>query len=693
VEALEIDVADRASESRPGASSVIGRVERIDPEVGLHGWAYDVDDKGAPVEIELWAGTTLIAVTEANRFRSDLGSEGDPQLNPGFLFGVSVLKTAALNLAVAPDAALEVRVRGGSALDGVPVPTVAALLEVFEEQGSPPVETANLDLRGALDALTAEARILRKRPLRPVADAIRGYIEHAALLDRNTIAIAGWINRDVDLDQAAVVLDGEKYEAAFSLAAYDRSDLPDYAQAFVGVIQTAWRPRAKGSEPFVFFGPNSEFHLRSVSPLLLRPLRELQAPLERIPTVGGHSRLLELRQLLLAGEGWTPRGDSGSALGVAMSVDRAILLPGFGALIEGWALTGPHRLAGMAVRLGATVLDLDPGSLRRRPRSDLIKAYPVLKDGAHSAGFVGLFVGPLREGDLTDPMFRLQFANGATATIALNPGAFTPLDAGFDIDQLRQLYPSLALEPRFPQLAAARSEMVKRTLAGSAHAVLRARADRLMILALPPSDHDLMLVLEGAARNVAGLGPGTALALVGQPNQNRERILPWLNALRARSGGAEVSFTLIETVDHAIYAVDALLRAHKASSFAFVGPHVWLTDQGWGDLVAALAVQDFTQAEGPAYLPVRGPLHKPFDAVRDDELFVWSDGPYRRWLAAAPATFDDCADDRGLPDGEFASSTATAAMRLRPSGQSTFKAGLDKAVLATPASPLKALHA
>ena len=664
-------------------ATIVGRVEGLDAEAGLHGWAYDSADKSALVEVELWAGATLIAVTEANRFRSDLGSESDPELNPGFTFGAASLKTAALNLAVDPGARLVVRVRGGDVLPGLRTATFAGLNELFEEQGAPPADTSNLDLRGALAALTLEARLLRKRPLRPLSDATRGFVERVALLDRSTLAVSGWIHRDMDLEQAAVVLDGEKYDAGFSLAAYDRSDLPEHAHAFVGVLQTAWRPRPRGSEPFIFFGQHGQHHLRSTAGLKLQALPELTAMMDRAPSIGAHTRVLELRQMLRANEGWSPRPDNGAGLGVTLSIDKAMLLPGFGAVLDGWALTGPRRVVGMALRIGAAVLDLDPGSLRRRSRPDLVKAFPTLRDGAATAGFTGLFIGPLHQGDLLDPLFRLQFADGTAVAVSLNPATFQQIDANFDADLLKPISPSLAMEPRFPKFAAARSALLKRTVAASAHAVLRAPAERIVVMALPASDHELTLALEGIGRNIGRLPLGATLALVGQPNQNRDRILPWLEEIRARApAGVGVSFTLIENVHLGLYACETLVRAHKASVFGFVGACTWLTDAGWEALGARLSqVMETGEAVAPEFLPVTQSLHNPGPSMADAELFVWTTAALRRWLLTAPVSFDEAARDRGLPQGALAAGTTRAGVRLRPPAMSAYKAGLDRALL------------
>lgn len=674
---------------------IVGRVETFDAELGIGGWAFDPLDRGAGLDVELLAGDLPLAVVGTDRYRADLGSADDPTFNPGFVIPGAALRAAALNPAADPDDALGVRVGGRVRLDGIPLPTLRALRDAVEAEGLPARDTFGLDLRRALATLTEDAVLLRRRPIRPVAANLRGYIEAVAVIDRHLTAFSGWCHRGMEAEQGAVLLDGEKHSAAFSIATFERADLPDHAQAFVGVLHTAWRPRPRGSEPFLFFGANGEFHLRSASTLRPGPIAAMEGAIAHVPP-GDQHRLMDLRHLLLTNEGWTPRGDKGAGLGVALSLDRVLLVPGFGALVEGWLLGGARQLAGMSLRLGSKVLHLDPSTLRRVSREDLAKGLPMFRDGVHAAGFAGFFVGALDAADMLDPMLKVGFTDGVGVSIEVNAALLRHFDATYDADALQRGFPSLALEPLFPALAAARSAFIRRQILGSAQPVIRAVADRVLVLVLPPSESDLRLVLDGVVRHLGMLPEGVALALVGDSRQNREAILRGIAAARARMRGRAVSLTLVGVVDHALLALPTILGTHRARRFVFAGADVWLTREGWSRAAAFLAAPeaagDAANDAGARATPLPVSTRVGGGAERDDALFGWSRAAVTAWLEGRPVPFDEAAGYRGLPCGPLATGgargdaegsaggghgEAVAAMRLRQSGRSVYKAGLD----------------
>lgn len=667
--------------SQLSARTVVGRIEHVDLETGLSGWAYIAEEPERRLDVELWAGDTLIAVTAADRFRADLGSEKDPRLNPGFLFSPAVLRVAALNLSLAVDAKLSVRVGDPpTMLHGAATGTIRALREAVEEAGVPAVNLTNLPLRDALDVLEGDADLIGSKPLRPTIANGLGVVERIALLDHNKLAISGWCARSFVDEQAAVLLRSEKFPAALSIVRYERTDLPAEAVGFVGVLQTNWRPSFKGAEFFLFVGEQGQHHLKTNGPLKAESFGEIEAAFSRASAVKGWSRLPELRQLLLAHQGWAAAADGGASLAIAASLDRIVLVPGFGALVDGWVLSGPRQLTGMSLRVGSTTLELDPTTANWSARPDLEKGFSAIKAGGGRAGFHAAFTGSLKRDDLLDPMLKLRFVDGLSLALPVPTGILISGDANFNVGKLERDWPGLGYDSHFARFAEARSVAVRASVLDSLQPVVVARGRSIIVMGVPKDANDASLALESASEAFRSLPQDTVLALIAEPTRSKARVLQYVRGLEsaASSCNARISLTMISHVEHATLCLDALTELHQAEQIAFIDSAIWVTPEGWDEITKILqdAALGLNEPKHPRRLAVAQAFGEDAGTI-DDGLFLWNRAEIQKWCRRAPAPFADVPVRRGLPGGEAPPTFPVAGLRLMAE-RDTFKRGLDR---------------
>ena len=429
------------------ATSLRGYVDEIS-ENGIKGWAIDLDDVSTPVQLDILVEGTAVYRCRTEYERSDLARFLGSAARPGFSFGPGALDALRRLLRVIPNARLWVQVVGRNLAlrSELGVPTLALIFNGTDRQ---PWETGARDLLARLSRHRAELGQRMLRPFQPSVKSRIGFIE-AVMPDRAFTWLIGWLRRTEVTDQPVVILDRQKIPAALAFFTFERDDLPPSDCGFIGLLVGDWVP-SPASQAHLFLGENQLTHLEALRPL---PILSSEAFGERFEdhlssAAGLNVRLLQ--QVLLGAESWAVQP---AALGFSAeaAVDRLLVLPNFGVLVEGWVLCSSKHWKTFALRFGNTVLACDPATTRRKPRKDLLEA--AGGDGrAESAGFTAALVGLLQISEIDRPILKVVYEDGTTSNHLVDPGAITRLSPDAIVQAALGLFPALAAESFFPAFA------------------------------------------------------------------------------------------------------------------------------------------------------------------------------------------------------------------------------------------------
>ena len=378
-----------------GVHSYAGFIDVIDMRAGVRGWAVDLRNPQAGVTLELCVGGLVVASTATVLERDDIASKLGTRAAAGFSFLPQLLETAA-GLTAAMDDEITVRVAGSAlslASAGGPC-TVADVLNALRAARAPQPASTIADLELLLDSLRAGAATLGERPLLPLPENLQGYLETLAVDAAGQVWFMGWIRRGHVQEFSAVIVERRKFPAALAVMSYTRDDLPPDCCGLVGLISSSWRPSSATSNLHLFFGHEGRFFLKSHTPLRIIPVGELVGEYEGVrDRCLGDGRSTVLQRMLGSLDSWVPTRSVAQSYATETSVDRILLVPGLGCLVEGWVLSPIKRVEGLRLRVGASVMSADANSLYWKPRPDLLEAFPTAVAMTAQAGFVGLFVG------------------------------------------------------------------------------------------------------------------------------------------------------------------------------------------------------------------------------------------------------------------------------------------------------------
>jgi len=636
-------------QARP-ASPWRGFVESADPQHGVAGWVIDTRDPFARPEVELLVGERVVARCSAARHRADVWRTDDPRIVPGFAFGPEVFHL--VNAIPDGPGAIEVRLAGSSlALPARhPLPDRACIAAWIA--GATPDErlfaTAGLPLPAALDRLQALARGRGEQPLRALEASCIGFVEALFTLDAQDVFVSGWTQRAVRHEQAAVlVAEGRRHPAALVLVDHPRADLGPGALAFFGLLRCEWRPASPIDTFFLFLGGEGDAWLRAHRPLALRPREEGRERVALLQASSADPRLADFDERLGERDPWQDTPDAGSACGLHVGIDAVRLLPGFGALVDGWCLSARSSLSGAQLRVGGTVLRMDPATRRVRPRLDLAHGFPRLADRLGDAGFAAVFRGALPVEHAGAARLRLAFADGSVLVTPLDAQVLRRVDARIDLAHLAALHPGLEAEAWLDDLAAALRTRALRDAPDAVHVRHAVRAEDVLIRLLPEG-HELSLALDELAANAATLPAGAALVLVTSPVHPRERVQRWGDTLRRQLGEARVGVTQVAEPALAFWLLPEIARRAGARRFTWLGADMMLTAAGW-QLAATLPEVD---ANAPRFLVVETLRHGRVVAAHDHQAFRWQVDAFADWLPGAPFLPGPHAGTHGLPGAQ-----------------------------------------
>ncbi len=638
---------------KAGSVSHRGFVDIIDCNQGVRGWALNLAKIAAPVKLELRAGDLLVAETLADLPREDisqrLGGAGDKLVQAGFKFDAACLETIA-GIAGDADEEIGVWVAGTERrlACGTPV-TVGDLLKQMTAQRRPEARNATADFELMLDELRSEAGAMAEEALRPLPENLQGYLETISIDPAGHLWMFGWMRKGHLSEFSAVISERRKTPAAVSLMSYARDDLPPDACGFIGLLSTTWRPTSATGEFLLFFGAAGRFHLKAHTPLRLITTGEFVGEYEAVrDRCLGDGRAMVLARQLGALESWLPTRATGQGFATETSIDRVLLVPGLGCLVEGWVMSPLKRIEGLRLKIGGAVMTAHPDSLFFKPRPDLLGAFPGGDAMAARAGYVGLFAGDSEPEDFSDPVLKVIFEGGASANWPVSAKVFRKLGHSAGIEDARQFFPALQEEPFFPRFAdsAIRAE---RAAMNPAVPLAIKRNRRTLVMVLPEDRCDLFLVFEELAQQCRTQNdtdqPIEAIAFIASAKANRSDAL-WLFREFDASIAIDASFLVIDDAAHAFTLLPDILREIGTNRFVFLGAGIFLTVSGWRQARAALHAAGgdlaFFALEADAF-----EQHAPDDAITA-RAFAWATGPFTRWARDAAAFLGGYHRENGL---------------------------------------------
>jgi hypothetical protein len=632
---------------RGGPTTRRGYVDVMDCLRGVRGWAIDLAKPGKRLRVELFAGETAVAEIMTNQPREDISRAVGQDVAPGFIFQPDAIALLA-DHADSPDDPVTVRIAGTNCIlsqEG-PAPTVGALiaaLATIQEPTPPIAHIADFDLM--LQELRAAAAGLVTEGLSPIPENHQGFIETVAVDSAGQVWIVGWMHRGHLLEFSAVISDRKKTPAAVVLMTYARDDLPPHACGVIGLVASTWRPTSATNAFYLFFGGGGRFHLESNAPLRVLSTAELAAEFGGIrDKLLGDGRTGALQRRLTTLETWAPTREGGQTYATVTSIDRVLVVPGLGCLVEGWVISPMKRIVGLRLRLAGVVMAARTEALYWKPRPDLLDGYPGTESLVARAGFVGLFAGDAEPDEVGDPIFKVMFEGGASANWQMPPNVFRRLGHSADIEDALRFFPALLEESFFPGFAAAAitaqhgemSPPVKLTMAP---------AKRVLVLVLPEERCDLFMVFEDVADQCrAGAAP-EGVVFVASAKGNRSDAL-WLFREFQAQHSLKSSLLVIDEASQAFAQLGAILRDVGATRFVFVGAGVFLTEAGWRHAGAYLRAS--TGALMLLGLTQDAFEHRDPDAAVSARCFGWTTTHFATWATTASPFLGGYHRDNGL---------------------------------------------
>ena len=567
-----------------------GFVDLVDCLQGVRGWALDLRSPGDPVLLELMVGEVVVAETTTDLGRHDISEALGLEVAPGFAFPPSVLELVA-ELAESGEDPVSVRFAGTDLALGMgeAPPKAEAIITRLRQLAAPAPSrghTADLDL--LLEDLRADAAALAEQALRPVPENLQGFIETMAIDTSGQVWVIGWMRRGHLTEFSAVISERRKIPAALAVMTYQRDDLPADACGIIGLLSSEWRPTSATSEFFVFFGSGGRFHLKDHAPLRFITSAELVAEYEHVrERCLGDGRAVTLQRMLGAMENWLPTRATGQGFATETSIDRILLVPGLGCLVEGWVVSPLKRIEGLRLRIGGATMTAQPDATYWKPRMDLRAAFAASDRLLQRAGFVALFTGESEPEEFGDPVFKIVFEGGSSANWPVPMKVFSRLGHSANVDDALMFFPALQEESFFARFAEA---TIRAQLAAMNPPVPMkvARARRAVVMVLPQDRCDMFLLFEELTQQCrAGIGvDGSAgigvdgIALIASSAANRSDAL-WLFQELQQSVSVPASLLVIDETAQAFAQLPEILRLIGANSFVFVGPGVFLTEAGW----------------------------------------------------------------------------------------------------------------
>ena len=700
--------------SNPNASFKIrGFLDVGDPREGLTGWAVDISDPKRSLSIELCADSLVIATTKADRQRQDIRIPGSNWSQVGFHFAPYDIRALIIGRDLPPDARLWVRVAGtdfplkSNKPISSPVEFLAAASKrIDDNQGSAPgplkfqmqslpqrtgldlsASAAARDLPSALQALAARAAAMLRLPLTPSSEKMAGHIECLSWDQDGLVWVFGWMKRRLPLHAPLVIADGAKYPSSFLVATHERDDLPKDAIGIVGLLRTDWRPSYRGSDPLLFVGSDAEACLTLLEKPTLFTTKECADRIEALKPGLSGPFAKPLLQMFGSDTNWAPDSARITDAGIQAAADKVLILPGFGCLVEGWALSPLHAIERFMLKIGKSVLMSERSSVSHKPRPDLSSCASNVHGMVEAAGFTAAFPGQVDEHNTGDVMLKVVCEGGLSTNHAVSVDAIRVLGGSAPFEEVLQYFPSVRAELFFPELARCMSEGMRRRMSQPVGFDVRT-AESVLVVAVPDDGSDMALLFSELSLIALRRGRFPPVAVLARAGRHRSAVLSLFSDLR-RTVSAASSLFFVHDPAYAVYAVDEVLQTIGADRFAFLGPSIFPTDAGWdalldrlergGDDVVFLATEGLADGSVPVASAARA------------ECFVWRRRALAEWMAQTPVFLSGSAGRTlTLPVGSVPALPGVSAKRGRRPTPSIMATWVNEVLLD---HPTEAAHA
>jgi hypothetical protein len=622
-------------------SAIDGFVERLDELGGIEGWAVDRDDPTRVLDVELWAGGTLLARTNTGGERADVCASLNLRARPGFRFDHGVC--TIIRSAAADGLTGNLTVRVADSTDGEPLPGASRNLEIVALGLAGATTVAREPLLELLAIHMRAARRSLEQALPSLPASSSGVLEALAADESGFIWVSGWLADDGIIDRPVTILDDGRHAAALAYVPVPREDLAHGQIGFVGVLHTDWRP-ASAVPPSLLMADADN---RLLEPLLPSPVstRQAMAPLIAHSLAQGRGPYRDaLRDVFHAAPRWSLPEDRSSA--DLLQIDEVAVLPGFGALVKGWALSSTKDVESFAAKVGSRVLAADPRSIARHPRGDLASVYPSLGDTTDMAGFVAIFRGSFDAARLEDLIVQVTWSDGSRTNDRAVPNTIRVLGLTAPLGDAYRFYPDLEASYFFADFAH-HAALTSRAHARDIRAYDVQPAGEVLILAVPSSASDLFLMYDNLLRHAAELPRAWGIAILAESDHLRPLVVSLYADIR-RVTGRSSSLFFTRRGRPSNEAIEPVLDALGAARFAFIGDGVSLAPDAWGAIAAA---------GDDAWLLGATDLATPGAGSVECDAFVTNRGQWRELIASAPPRIGGIALPR---DGTFRTMTNAA---------------------------------
>lgn len=630
-----------ASIDDDGDAPIRGYIDYLGPD-GIIGWASDLSNPDAKLSLELLVAGERVAICETGIYRKDLSTLMGREAFVGFQFAstdVAAMRHLAQYYA---SSRVEVRVTGTSYVLRSPEEaiTVSAIVEQSPsgEEGTGISSKDNFSLLTHLSVLRSEADALLSKPLRPRGASKSGVIEAAAIDQAGCVWIIGWMTRQPQTGFSAIVVDRQKTMAGLAVTFFEREDLDASACGIVGCLLSDWRPSAT-SDLNLYIG-EGEIYLSGVRPLRVILMEEFAANFSQVLDRCHTGYTGALQQMMRRPESWAVLRDRNGVPAQA-AIDRILLLPSFGCLISGWALSPLKQIETFRLRFGNTILQCDRSSMYFKSRADLADVFPGSEALASKAGFVGVFPGQISEADLSNPVLKIIYADGTSSNHSVDPKVIRLLMHAVDPTSVLDLYPSISAEPFFSDFATS-----LRTYACEINTPVetyrRNICENTLVFVVPEDRSEAFLLFDQVSHYCRTNPRPAGLVFIASNTQLRPEIVALFDALDPETS-QQASLFFMNDAAYAFYVLPAVLASVRARRFAFMAGGVFATEGGW-----ASVLQTLRQANLPLTFFETGAHDAKNAPTESARFFAWSSIAFSAWVVSAPRYLGGFHEDNQL---------------------------------------------
>jgi hypothetical protein len=348
------------------------------------------------------------------------------------------------------------------------------------------------------------------------------------------------------------------------------------------------------------------------------------------------------------------------AHGASASVDRLLVVPGFGCLVEGWLLSPLKRVAGLRLRIGGVVLVARADAIWRRARPDLLEAFPDSEGLTEEAGFVAWFAGADEPADASGAALEVAFDGGAVGHFAISPGVPRLLGHSAGVSDALAFFPSLANEPFFGSFAIAAAAAERKGLARLASLRLTTMP-RALIHVLPEERSDVFLLFEKLAAACRDKMFG-GVTFIAAKNGNRADA-PWHFDDLLGSFPVPASLIAVGRARDAFHLLLDILGMIGAERFVFAASGMFPTPEGYRLAAEYLRAPAKSAGSGAMFLGVEGDANFP-----SSRCFGWTTKSLLAWWHTAPVFIGGHYRDNLLARGGSPALHAGVVAAGRPAG-------------------------